>query len=60
MTVDRVKCQKDVDYCSAGHTYEVEQTKRFVYFHNVETGGRTSMPAWAALARALANLRSRT
>lgn len=46
MTVNRVTCVRNVDYCSAGRTYEVEQEKRFVYFHNVETGGSTSMPVW--------------
>lgn len=46
MSSKQVKCERAVDYCHAGAVYDVEQSKRFVYFHNVATGGRTAMPVW--------------
>jgi hypothetical protein len=46
MTVNRVTCRRAVGYTTAGQTYEVEQERKHVYFHNVETGGSTSMPVW--------------
>lgn len=44
---ERYTLARDVDYLSAGATYEVENASRGeARFANVATGGRTSLPNW--------------
>ncbi|WP_375188394.1 strawberry notch-like NTP hydrolase domain-containing protein, partial [Sphingobium yanoikuyae] len=44
---ERYTFSEDVDYVSAGQTYEVESAdSRTAYFRNVETGGGTSLNNW--------------
>lgn len=37
---------RNVDYVTAGETYQVEVEGKRFHFRNVRTGGATSLPAW--------------
>lgn len=45
-TPQMVRCDRDVDYVTAGETYTVEREGRTTHFRNVRTGGGTSVPNW--------------
>lgn len=42
----RYTATRDVDYVSAGVTYDVEAGKKFAYFRRTDDSSGTQMPMW--------------